>query len=59
MIGWVGEHFGARWTLVLGGALVILGAGLASILLLRSNARTPGASSDDVRAPGEDLAAAS
>ena len=39
IIGWVGEEFGARWTLVLGGVLVIVGAGLASTLLLRSNAR--------------------
>src|SRR5919107_1410591 len=36
VIGWVGETFGARWTLVLGGVLVIAGAGLASALLLRS-----------------------
>ena len=40
MIGWVGETFGARWTLILGGVLVIVGAGLASSLLLRSNARS-------------------
>jgi MFS family permease len=39
VIGWVGETFGARWTLILGGVLVIVGAGLASSLLLRSNAR--------------------
>ncbi|MBF4769944.1 MFS transporter [Nocardioides agariphilus] len=37
VIGWVGETFGARWTLILGGLLVIAGAGLASLLLLRSN----------------------
>jgi MFS family permease len=39
VIGWVGENFGARWTLIIGGALVIVGAGLASTLLLRSQAR--------------------
>jgi MFS family permease len=39
VIGWVGETFGARWTLVLGGVLVIVGAGLASTVLVRSNAR--------------------
>ena len=39
VIGWVGETFGARWTLLLGGVLVIVGAGLASIVLARSNAR--------------------
>lgn len=26
VIGWIGEHFGARYTLVLGGSLVIVGA---------------------------------
>jgi MFS family permease len=36
LIGWVGETFGARWTLILGGVLVIVGAGLACTLLLRS-----------------------
>ena len=39
VIGWVGETFGARWTLLLGGVLVIVGAGVASIVLARSNAR--------------------
>ncbi len=39
VIGWVGETFGARWTLVVGGALVIVGAGVASSVLVRSNAR--------------------
>ncbi len=39
VIGWVGETFGARWTLILGGVLVIVGAGLASSVLARSNAR--------------------
>jgi MFS family permease len=39
VIGWVGETFGARWTLLLGGVLVIVGAALASVVLARSNAR--------------------
>jgi MFS family permease len=39
VIGWVGEAFGARWTLLLGGVLVIVGAALASVVLARSNAR--------------------
>ncbi len=39
VIGWVGETFGARWTLILGGLLVIFGAGLASTLLLRRQPR--------------------
>lgn len=33
-IGWVGEQYGARWTLVLGGVLVLVGVGLA--VLVRS-----------------------
>ncbi|GAA4809445.1 MFS transporter [Nocardioides caeni] len=28
-IGWIGEHFGARWTLVVGGALVLVGVAAA------------------------------
>ena len=39
VIGWVGEAFGARWTLLLGGVLVIVGAAVASAVLARSNAR--------------------
>ncbi|TIC88480.1 MFS transporter [Nocardioides sp. GY 10113] len=34
VVGWIGETYGARWTLVLGGTLVIAGVGLA--LLVRS-----------------------
>jgi MFS family permease len=34
-IGWVGEAFGARWTLVVGGALTIAGTALAAGLYLR------------------------
>jgi MFS family permease len=34
-IGWVGEPFGARWTLLGGGALVIVGVVLAVALLAR------------------------
>ncbi len=34
-IGWVGEMFGARWTLLVGGALTVLGTSLASLLYLR------------------------
>ena len=36
MIGWVGEVYGARWTLLVGGALTVLGTVLASLLYLRS-----------------------
>ena len=35
-IGWIGEAFGPRWTLLLGGALTIVGTSLASALYLRS-----------------------
>jgi MFS family permease len=35
LIGWVGEAYGARWTLIAGGALTVLGTALASTLYLR------------------------
>lgn len=35
LIGWVGQQLGARWTLWLGGALVLVGVGLAVALLAR------------------------
>lgn len=31
-IGWIGEQLGARWTLVVGGALVLAGVGLAALV---------------------------
>jgi len=31
LIGWVGEEFGARWTLILGGLVTALGVGVASL----------------------------
>jgi MFS family permease len=34
-IGWVGQQFGARWTLLLGGTLVIVGAALAVLVNTR------------------------
>ena len=34
-IGWVGEAYGARWTLLVGGALTVARAALASALFLR------------------------
>jgi MFS family permease len=33
VIGWIGETYGARWTLLVGGALVIVGVGLALLVL--------------------------
>jgi MFS family permease len=35
IIGWVGEALGARWTLIIGGALTIVGVGLAVAVLVR------------------------
>jgi MFS family permease len=35
IIGWVGQQFGPRWTLLGGGALVLVGVGLAVALLAR------------------------
>jgi MFS family permease len=35
VIGWVGESFGARWTLILGGLITMAGVGAASLLYLR------------------------
>ena len=37
IIGWVGETFGPRWTLLGGGALVIVGVALAVALFGRSS----------------------
>lgn len=36
VIGWIGESFGARWTLVLGGLLTIAGIALASLWAARA-----------------------
>ncbi|MBZ5734541.1 MFS transporter [Nocardioides sp. TRM66260-LWL] len=38
-IGWVGERYGARWTLLVGGLLTILGTALAAALLQRGRRR--------------------
>lgn len=32
LIGWIGQQYGARWTLIVGGVLVLVGAGVASVL---------------------------
>jgi MFS family permease len=36
IVGWVGETFGARWTLIGGGALTIVGVLISAALFLRS-----------------------
>lgn len=43
LIGWVGEHFGARWTMLLGGVLTIGGVGLACVVYWKANAKARGA----------------
>jgi MFS family permease len=37
VVGWVGEEFGARWTLVGGGAVALIGTVAAVIVFLRSS----------------------
>ncbi len=36
IIGWIGEEFGARWTLLGGGTLTILGVALSALVFLRA-----------------------
>ena len=35
IIGWIGEHLGARYTLVIGGLLTMAGVGLAVLVFAR------------------------
>jgi MFS family permease len=35
-VGWIGEAFGARWTLIVGGGLTIVGVATASLLYLHA-----------------------
>ncbi|MEI5671878.1 MULTISPECIES: MFS transporter [unclassified Nocardioides] len=39
VVGWVGETFGARWTLVGGGLITLLGVGVATIVYLAQEQR--------------------
>ena len=32
LLGWIAEHFGARWTLIGGGVLTVLGTVIAVLL---------------------------
>jgi MFS family permease len=44
LIGWIGEHLGARWTLIMGGGLTIVGALVAVAVFQRlSKGRPDGA----------------
>jgi len=36
LIGWIGEQFGARWTLLFGGMMTLVGVTAASLLFLRA-----------------------
>jgi MFS family permease len=38
-IGWIGEHLGARWTLIIGGLLVLVGVALALVVFRLANRR--------------------
>jgi MFS family permease len=49
IVGWVGETFGARWTLVGGGALTILGTLLAVLLFSRAQGLITPANRREVR----------
>ncbi len=35
VIGLIGEHLGARWTLIIGGVLVLVGVGVALLVFHR------------------------
>jgi MFS family permease len=39
VIGLIGEHLGARWTLIIGGVLVLVGVGVALLVFQRLNGR--------------------
>src|SRR4029078_2705880 len=39
VIGWIGEHLGARWTLEIGGALVLVGVGTALLVFRAAEGR--------------------
>ncbi|MFV0460297.1 MAG: MFS transporter [Actinomycetales bacterium] len=40
LIGWVGEVFGARWTIAVGGVTALAAAGIAALVLLRLQHRS-------------------
>lgn len=42
-IGWIGEQYGARWTLVVGGVLVLVGVALAVLVRSLAAGREPAA----------------
>ncbi|MGD9959139.1 MFS transporter [Nocardioides sp.] len=36
LIGWIGEQYGARWTLLLGGFMTVVGVGVATLVFARA-----------------------
>jgi len=48
LIGWVGEEFGARWTLIGGGAISFVGVAIAALVFLRMASRREGRSRRDI-----------
>ncbi len=40
VIGWIGETYGARWCLIVGGVLVIVGVAVAFVVYLRASGQT-------------------
>jgi MFS family permease len=50
VIGLIGEQLGARWTLIIGGLLVLVGVGLAVLVLHRLERRVPATDSEGARA---------
>jgi dipeptide/tripeptide permease len=49
VIGWIGETYGARWTLIVGGVLVLVGVVLA--LLLHRSSMSAASTPDQAFAP--------
>ena len=51
LIGWIGEQCGARWTLVVGGALAIVGVLLAVAVYRPAGSAAPGCCAAPSEAP--------
>jgi hypothetical protein len=47
VVGWVGESMGARWTLILGGGLTIVGVLASAAVFLWGRSAGPAATSAD------------
>ena len=53
IVGWVGDTFGARWTLIGGGAITMLGTALAVAVFTRMRARRGQAGESLVDTPAD------